>query len=200
MEFLKSGKFMAILIAVLTVIAITIVGVGVATHTEPGLMDNRPGWRHSDFPLTVCVERDVGPVTDADTRIVQSTIDTINERLGFAAYGLGEASLCSPRSTARIPIAVMLGVPQEHAQEAGGSAEFVSGDHFCRVEVVNPGTDELEGLVLQHELGHCLGLAHDPGFAQSIMRPVQHPTHDGAFPPWIDDFDRNLIRRTYGHE
>jgi len=55
---------------------------------------------------------------------------------------------------------------------------------------------ELLNLTIHHELGHCLGLAHDD-FEQSIMRREQSPTPWGQLPPWISDDDRALVRSLY---
>ena len=51
-------------------------------------------------------------------------------------------------------------------------------------------------LVLYHEFGHCLGLAHDD-YPKSIMYPTMTPIPDGIQPPWFSDYDRRLLRDLY---
>jgi predicted Zn-dependent protease len=67
----------------------------------------------------------------------------------------------------------------------------------CEVWTMNVvGPNDLEWLTTYHEMGHCLGLAHDD-YEQSIMHPVQRPTADATIPPWISDYDRDLLRERY---
>jgi predicted Zn-dependent protease len=193
-EFIKSWKFMAVIVAVLTVVAIVGVAYGVLHHEEPGFMAVRPHWQPSDFPLRVNAGSYATPgeLSAHDRTAVFSAISTVNERLGFPTLRLATGD----ETWDSAAITVTVGVPTEQGwQDPGGTATI--HDHRCEIETANTGTDEILGLVLYHELGHCLGLAHDP-WEGSIMRPVQTPTPDGELPPWIDDSDRALLRDVYG--
>jgi hypothetical protein len=197
MEFIRSWKFMAIIVAVLAACAIAGVIYGVATHSEPGFMDTTPGWEREDFPLDVCVhsygldylETDGNPVRPEDLENAEYVIGVINSRLGFEAYNLSGGDACE--------VIVTYGVPAEPGwQDPGGTAEI--SPKYCTVDTSNV-HGELLTLTVHHELGHCLGLAHDD-YELSIMRPVQTETPDRTIPPWISDSDRALLRATYGPE
>jgi predicted Zn-dependent protease len=187
MDFIKSWKFAVIVFVVIASFAIVGVIYGVATHTEPGLMEDAPQWRPTDFPLATCQRAYVsGATTGID---VQKAIQTINSRLGFQAF-------VSSDSSCRVDIT--LGVPAEMGwMDPGGDARFTDSMNTMRCEVRTSNVQgELLGLVLQHELGHCLGLAHDD-YEQSIMRRVQNHTVRGL-PPWISDSDKSLLVGLYG--
>lgn len=187
MDFLKSYKFAVIVFVVLAVLAVAGVIYGVSTHSELGLMDDAPRWDH--MPLRVTVVAYAGASTEA----VATAQDVLNRRLGFEAFVAGDGR-------EEYDVQVTLGVPSEPGWvDSGGNAWFsTSGSHpVCVVSTSNTGTAELEQLTLQHELGHCLGLAHD-NFEQSIMRRVQTPTPLRELPPWISDSDKGLLRGIYG--
>lgn len=191
-EFIKSWKFMAIIVAVLCVVSIAGVIYGVTTHTEPGFMDTTPGWAPSDFPLDVCVytytsDSPQGPASADDGDNARYVIGLINDRLGFPTYRIRLEGECD--------VVVVYGAPAEAGwQDPGGSAEI--RDHFCDVAISNV-HGELQTLSVEHELGHCLGLDHDD-YETSIMRRTQTETPLGVFPPRISDSDRDLLRGAYG--
>lgn len=205
MEFIKSWKFMAIIVAVLCVVSIAGVIYGVTTHTEAGFMDERPEWDRGDFPLSVCVESyGMDTITGAGRTIADSlmgadldnaryVVGLINTRLGFDAYVI---------STTRCNVRLTYGVPVEaNWQDPGGSATIIPrayGGPGCEAVTSNV-HGELRTLTVYHELGHCLGLAHDD-FELSIMRRVQVETPDGVIPPWISDYDRGLLRDAFAPE
>jgi hypothetical protein len=187
MEFLRSWKFMAIIFGVLAVVAIAGVIFGVTTHTEPGL-DAREPWSHT--PLRVCPGGYLPSEYDARTADrVSAAVSITNTRLGFEMLQIAEA-FCD--ITVMVDGAVDVG---GDGMEPGGDATFYEGR--CEIRTGATGTLELTGLVIQHELGHCMGLEHD-SWVGSIMRPVQVPTPLGEFPPHITDFDRELLRGLYG--
>ena len=75
---------------------------------------------------------------------------------------------------------------------------FTNGQRQCLVTTNNTGTVDMLDLVLQHELGHCLGLAHDD-YTESIMyggagRALRVTS---GFPPHISDSDRELLRHQF---
>lgn len=188
MAFLKSWKFAVMVVVGLSVLAVAGVLYGVSTHTEAGLMQVTPEWAADDFPLTVCPSSYVEP-QEAAVLAVHNAVSTTNTRLGFKAFEID----CQGTPA----VTVIVGVPAERGQmNEGGVADI--RPRSCAVQTANTGTAELLDLVLQHELGHCLGLAHDD-FESSIMRPRQSPTPDMAFPPSITDSDRAMLALRYGH-
>jgi hypothetical protein len=174
-------------VVVLSVIVVGLIIFGVSTHEEAGMMDGSPVLDDA-APFTACVRPPYRPV---DMEALDSTIDLVNSRLGFGTFKLiPESADCD--------VVVQFGVPQEQGTEAGGDQRFVttSGHAQCEVRTTNTPLEILP-LVLQHELGHCLGLAHDD-FDSSIMRARQYPTPDRVLPPTFTDSDRTLIRDVYG--
>ena len=99
---------------------------------------------------------------------------------------------------------IVLGAPVDSKHETddvpGGRFELHgSGTVWkrCDVRTLNvAGPDDVEDRVLYHEMGHCLGLAHDD-YPLSIMYPKQRATADKTIPPWISDSDRVLLRELY---
>lgn len=158
---------------------------------EPGFMSTVPHWRDDEpRPIEICLEAHVG---EPDTAQVSRVIRTMNDRLGFKLYALATTpGVCT--------VFLTLGVPSEPGWiDPGGNATIYSDrtDGLrCSAQTSNTGTLELTFDTIEHELGHCVGLAHDD-WNGSIMRRVQTPTPDGEFGPWIDDHDRALLRETY---
>jgi len=185
--FVKSKTFMAILFVVVTVIAVAGIIYGVATHSEPGFMTITPGWSRSDFPLQVCSKSYVPAGTEDAASTVADALTTTNGRLGFVALEKSTSDRCD--------IDITIGVPTEAGfTEPGGNARIAN--RHVRIETANV-HGEVLGLVLQHELGHALGLAHD-SYEESIMRKVQTETAPRTFPAWISDSDRDLLQDTFG--
>jgi hypothetical protein len=201
MEFIKSWKFMAIIIGALAVVSLVGVIVGVVTHgdRDAGLME---GFEPPGAPLRVCtasyaIQPRVEPEDDANARYV---VGEINSRLGFEAIVVVDDGVMESRCN----VVLTYGTPHEVVEDSrtgarwtvvddGGAAEFAHG--LCYASVTNV-IGEVRTLVVQHELGHCLGLDHDD-FDSSIMRPSQSPTPERTFPPRITDHDRALLRATY---
>lgn len=175
-----------------------IVGViyGVVTHEEPGFVNAENSW--ADTPLTVGCTNYAGD-SDEGCDTAEHAVSVVNTRLGFdmlrwtGADPDGDSDI---HITMRAPVEV----GGENRDAAGGHYELTGRAgvyEHCDVWTMNvSGPNDLEWLVLYHELGHCLGLAHD-GYEQSIMYPTQEPTPDRTIPPWISDHDRNLLREKY---
>jgi len=201
-EFIKSWKFMAIIVAVLTVVVVVMLVYGITTHTEPGLMTETPGFSAQDTPIGVCtvLYTPDGPGSEEDLdnaiTLTRDAVHTINQRIGVDVYEYLDAGTPGP-----CRVRVSVGNPSERGwRDGGGDAVFHAGDRECMVTTTNTGTNELLSLVIQHELGHCLGLDHDD-FAMSIMfggpGNALSPTPAGQFPPRITDSDRALLREFY---
>lgn len=176
----------AVLVAVLVVF-------GVLYTREPGLIDQVPQWKVGDFPLRLCATTyPNSSLSSTHKSAVQTTISWINKRLG-GEYFTYVKEKCTVEVQLDAPIESGWRDPGGHSalQHSGAVATK------CLVETGGTaGAGDLTLLVLYHELGHCLGLAHDES-ASSIMSPVQVETPDGAFPPWFSDADRSLIRKLY---
>lgn len=195
---------------ILTVVVIGALVYGITTHTEPGLMEATPGFGPSDTPIRVCVAAYVDEEDVAAVDAVVVAINTTNDRLGFGALELAQNGLCTHG------IRGTIGVPEEHGgtswttTDPGGATTFAPGSRECVFTTTNNGPGATLGLDIQHELGHCLGLAHDC-WAGSIMCGDEDndpsngscctlaPTPDGQYPPRIDDSDRDTLRHLFGH-
>jgi len=214
-DFIKSWKFMAIIIGIFTAVVIGLIVYGVTTHTEAGLdphfnliPDDVTAGRLT-VPVGVCantyttdlhiaevlqhvagIGEDENAWTNAtheDAQAVADAVNTINQRLGRQVLRAGDQ--CS--------IHIIVGVPLDPSwrHEPGGRA-WRCHDSCC-IETANTGTTEMLDLALQHELGHCLGLADETDVNDvSIMSPDLHPT-GGGFPPHITDSDRSLLLSIY---
>lgn len=183
-------KFSLIAVGVLALLASIGVGYGLMTHNEPGLMSSAIDWPPDRMPLDVCPHSYVGSSVDA-VAAVAGAVDTTNERLAFDVF---RVSLNPQECDVRVDI----GVPSDPGwMDPGGDARFVNGP-VCEVRTSNTGTSEILALVLQHELGHCLGLDHDE-WEGSIMRRDQTATPTGQQAPRITDTDRALLIELYGH-
>jgi len=174
-----------IIFAVFTALVVTFLVGGLLTYEEPGLAHPEASWTKT--PLSICIEQ-------GKEDLVFTVQSSVNTQLGF------DALIVNPKPSDTCDITVRMGVAVEVGQdEAGGRYTLERhGDTYthCDVETANTGTTELELLVLEHEMGHCLGLMHDD-FDASIMRPVQKPRRDGSFPAMFTDWDRELLREKY---
>jgi hypothetical protein len=216
-EFLKGWKFMMVIFVAVLATAAALIVYGVLNHQEPGLLGAcweddevvryeedgarecpEARWNPGLFPLLVAVISD-NPHPPADPEeTVRFVIDKINTRLGFEAL---RADFSDGMCLDQHAICIQAEVPHEAGwMDANGDAHFwrSSMGQYCTVRTSNTGTSELFGLVLEHEIGHCLGLAHD-SYENSIMRAVQRETPARVVPPWITDYDRKLLRDLYNH-
>jgi len=194
----KSTVIMIVIFVVILVAALVGVIYGVTTHTEAGfatastpLTDGFVAPAYPHRPIAVCGRSyPQDTATDADRRALDGAIGTINDRLGFTLL---------ENNYHGCVMSVTLGAPQDvstasrHTDPGGTSGVCPTG---CCIETINTGTSELTSLSLEHEIGHCLGLAHDD-YPMSIMYPALAPTPEGAYPPRISDSDRDLLRSTY---
>jgi hypothetical protein len=182
---------MVVVLVALFVAACVLLIVAVVMHTEPGFMHPQHQWPLAQVPLRVSCGGYV-PERDCDCEVVHHELRAINERLGF--------EMLRPAASGEINLTI--GVPSEPGwQDPGGSTLcHTDADGFfdrCDIVTSNTGSVEMLGMVVQHELGHTLDLAHDDA-QTSIMRRTQRPTPMGAFPPQISDYDRRVLRQRYG--
>lgn len=204
-----ASKVMIIGGALLTLAVLILLPVAILTHEEAGLLtacDTPSGelnyegmcapveWEPSQFPLDVVVST-TNPHPAADPgEATRSAIDLINSRLGFTALRISSSS----SSEVRIDLETAQEVGVSSMHDTGGSAlhHREEGHLWCEIHTWNNGTVEMLDKVLVHELGHCLGLAHDD-FPDSAMYPEMHPDGDRLTRPRITDSDRALLRELY---
>ena len=184
-------KILTVAFVVFACGVIALVIYGVTTHTEPGLSAQSNAW--ASVPLSVSCAS-YGPDDPGEAcSVVRAAIAMVNTRLGFTMLVLSGGAEADVNVTMRAPVEV-------GHDEPGGAYDLIGrGDVYtnCEVRIMNvSAAGDLELLTVYHELGHCLGLAHDE-YETSIMRPIQSPTPTGAIPPWISDWDRELLRGKY---
>lgn len=205
MDFIRSWKFMAIIIGIFTAIVIALIIVGITQHTEAGFATAstpiEDGFVPPDYPnrpIGICVQSYplLGVTAPEDLGAVDEAAHIINQRVGFDLLEVGDIHTytggCMMVATIGAPVEVSSD-PHRHADSGGGSG--VCHDSCC-FGTWNTGTSELTSLAIQHEIGHCLGLAHDD-YEMSIMYPRQHNTPAGTYPPRISDSDRDILRQRY---
>jgi len=194
---------MLVFAAVLVLLAVVLLVVGVLTRDEPGLKYPEASWSKEAFPLLVEVDAYAGvspeEVKKARTAVSEA-VKITNDQLGFEAFKVVGL-------VAHSHVFVQIGVPQQVGQEpidgviveSAGGAALLSGEenqgakHWTGCFVQTSNTVDLLEQVLRHELGHCLGLAHDE-HQGSIMYPVQRGHN---FLPSITDHDREILRNRY---
>jgi len=189
---LKIFSFVALALA-----ALALVWVGVSSASEKDFEDPILRWRPSDFPLQVYATQysAEGPqVLEAWRHTsLEDAIDTVNARLGFTAFARTPDGLLPH-------VRVTMGVPYNSAWDHSTTYSRMEwlDDHYvqCEMKTSNAGTMTTLGWALQHELGHCLGLAHDD-FPMSIMHPRDDWRVDLRAYPWITDHDRGALRDAY---
>lgn len=204
---------------VITVLAVVLTVVGILTHSEAGLMtactvdSPRDGATVYDydgecfevslegrapFIVTLPFAFDAGgriPKTKDYREVLNATVSKINRRVRFELLRVGDPSRAHEADILYFPEER----PDEGLRDANGSAQHLIGGRggvHCFVHTFNVPDEELEELVLMHEIGHCLGLAHDD-FDSSIMRVTQQSTPMGQFPPSVTDSDVELLRSVY---
>ena len=204
----KAGRWEFRAAVILSVVCTALIAYGVTIRSEAGLTREGARWPQERFPLTVEVQAYSIHPEDATraTEVVKDVIEAVNERLGFDALQYTESSLKRAAIHVTIGIPIEVNVEMDVPQDAGprhmdpGGYYELRGDsgewNWCIVEVSDDITsDELQFYVLQHEIGHCLGLAHDD-YEASIMYPEKRLL-DIATMPHISDWDRGLLRKLY---
>jgi len=173
------------------------------SHNENGYMEDWHQWEPGDFPLQLS--------TNVYTSEGQAIVRSQSERAIRAAERWNNAAGVElfyvddwmGQDGGRARVFINIGVPAEPGwMDPGGTAEIVTeedGWQHCLIQTSNTGTDEILFYVIMHELGHCLGLAHDT-WEGSIMREVQSSPADLRNSPRVSDHDEALLRNRYGPE
>lgn len=146
-------------------------------------------WDRGDIPLSVNADDDA-----EINAAVADAISAVNNQFGCRL--LRQTTSYSEN----FDIAINANVPMSVGlEEPGGSTSFrrsLSGKFRAFISVYASSlSPELLGKILVHELGHALGLAHDPDLpTTSIMRPMQEP---GLEVIGFTRNDKKLIRSLY---
>jgi hypothetical protein len=162
---------------------------------SPGtFMPVYPHFERSEVPLTVCVSAYEGDAVGARKLADYAITTAYTDRLGFKLYTM------QPAGSQECDATLIVGVPAEAGwRDPAGTCEFdptqITGTR-CQMATSNTGQDDMTTLAIEHELGHCAGLAHDDWIG-SIMYPELHETPIGEFPPWLSDHERELLRQRF---
>lgn len=199
------------LFVILGVVALlgALIVYAIETHKEPGLQKAcvLPPQRVATYYEAACVGLPMREIKWADeipvirvradlsaddfqAEALRQTVRAVNTEMGFAALSYGRLQFNKPIDESEV-IVFFNSPPGAGMPHEGGTTTHYFNDHgrvtSAVVYVYNtPLADEL-GAVLAHEMGHVLGLAHDP-FESSVM-------HSPPPMPWhFTDDDVKLIR------
>lgn len=204
-----ASKVMVVGVGLLTLVVLILLPIAILSHEEAGLLtacDTPSGdldytgtcasveWDRSQFPLDVYIST-TNPYPPRDPiAAARSVVDHINLNLGFTALRTSS----DPNSDIRIDYETAQDSGVSWMRDANGAVlhHRRDGRLWCEVHTWNSGTLELADKVLTHELGHCLGLAHDD-FEASAMYPEVRPDGAQVSRLRITDFDRGLLRERY---
>jgi hypothetical protein len=217
-----------VLAAVAAALAIVLIAWGVTHHEEGGILevcwagdglaqyvegsedDHGPCegaeelvWPQEQIPLTVApVSADGQPLaSDAnEVRVLGQAISDLNSQVGFELFRLG-TGLQPSDAEARFGGAFLGGAgepspPPGYVAHRHGVSESYRGHVWIRSDVGE--SSRLLYLVLQHELLHLAGLAHDD-FTASIMYPLTRDEWEGGAmsTAHVTDHDVALLRSLY---
>lgn len=175
---------------------------GVLTQREePGFFDGAPTWQR--LPITVSVGRYSSEGTlyeNADRKLADRIVGRINNQIGTEVLRLIDLSFAAHKANAAnaADIAVEMGVPWDvgRVSDEGGRAELrhhATHAVGCDVIVSSMVAWALEGALLHHELGHCLGLADDTLSTSIMYQQASERTVGREF----TSHDADLLRSRY---
>lgn len=165
-------------------------------------------WPTGQIPITIATTDQDGATISSDSprgRILERTIRDLNSQVGFALFRW------IPEGTVSADAVVYFGEAIEARNH--GDAEptsppgYVTHNRAGNALVASvhirsdvESSDELLFRVLQHELLHIAGLAHDE-FELSIMYPITRDELSGPMSAGhVTDVDRDLLRSLYAGE
>lgn len=174
---------------------------GAAEYTEPvegstqrACDDPQPvRWRSSDFPLTVQASSARGHLSPLDRRVLEGALRAFNAQVGFHAFAL---SLDIPFPQ----VSIVLHVPTEAGAPAATVRHWLRDDGTivaAMVEVGNVPDDATLHVVLLHEAGHVVGLAHDEWVGSLMSATTLEGGSPHRPPARLTDLDRAELRTVY---
>ena len=180
---------------IILVLAAAGVVYGVITHEEPIFTNQSKSWNHTPL-VVVGVDPSPGGLRSHNQEDLETAVRNVNQRLGFQMLRL--AGVQEPERDIVVEFeaaydADTWDAPGGHYQLRSQGATYTA----CEVALALV-HGEVQLLSLEHELGHCMGLAHDPQTnGVSIMVPTLTETPDGQIPRWITDDDKKALRSKY---
>lgn len=222
MDWFKKHWIMVAIAASLTIVVVILLVYGISNHSEPGLQrvcwqhgqayyEGEPDlpcdpdldlvWPEEQLPILIGVEalNDEGRRDGRST--VANAIEVWNHQVGFNVF-----QLVPEGDDSNAAAIVDWGVPVEVGHSRGREGGWVShridgnGRLLADVGIIHIATNRLAFLVTVHELGHLIGLAHDP-YEASLMFPTttDDSMEDRMRFSIVSSWDRNVLRNTYPH-
>jgi hypothetical protein len=186
--------------ALVLVAAIAGITYGVVTHQEPGLLkvcwtetetaDYQCAngaelvWKGSSIPLSVATDGLIGEV--------QTAIDIVNVQIGCEILEYVDYNSRGPLPD----ISITSNGLMSSATRRGGITWHLRDKGRIRSRIELYAAGDAAQMIIVHELGHAMGLAHDPD-PGSIMRASQPDPTLGLRLIRFTDSDRELLSDLY---
>lgn len=185
---------MAVLITIGSILAVVVAGaVGyflAKRQADKGFLPQYRTWRPHWVPLTILIDDEL---TEEVLEALKKAIEFWNEQIGFRLFHdieeepkrVGFYMIVVPKTDGKVAT-TKLTFDREDGMISSATVK-VRQDVFAEL---NEGENQQRN-VMAHELGHCLGLAHD-----HIPISIMHPKLQ-AIAPYVTDPDTVLLRRVY---